>query len=46
MKLLSNFYLTIVKRKFFLFLRAGEGAFYGLKNKKIYNENNLLYTNK
>jgi len=39
MKLLSNFHLTKVKQNFFLFLRAG--AFYGFKNKKIYNEINI-----
>jgi len=39
MKLLGNFHLTKVKRNFFLFLRAG--AFYGLKNKKIYNNDNF-----
>ncbi len=39
MKLLRNFHLTTVKQNFFLFLRAG--AFYGLKNKKIYNKRNL-----
>jgi len=39
MKLLRNFHLTKVKRNFFLFLRAR--AFYGLKNKKIYNNDNF-----
>jgi len=38
MKLLRNFHLTKIKQNFFLFFRAG--AFYGLKNKKIYNERN------
>lgn len=38
MKLLSNFHLTKFKQNFFLFLRAG--AFYRLKNKKIYNKRN------
>ena len=37
-KLLRNFHLTKVKQNFFLFLRAG--AFYKLKNKKIYNNRN------
>lgn len=43
MKLLCNFHLTKVKQNFFLFLRAG--AFYDLKNKKIYNNvnSNLIY---
>ncbi len=34
-KLLRNFHPTKVKQNFFLFLRVG--AFYALKNKKIYN---------
>jgi len=41
MKLLRNFHLTKVKQNFFLFLRAG--AFYGLKNKKIYNNDNSCF---
>ncbi len=41
MKLLRNFHLTKVKQNFFLFLRAG--AFYGFKNKKIYNNDNSYF---
>jgi len=37
-KLLRNFHLTKVKQIFSCFY--GRGAFYGLKNKKIYNEIN------
>ena len=40
MKFPYNFHLTKVKQDFFLFLRAG--AFYGLKNKKIYNNNSYF----
>ncbi len=40
MKLIRNFHLTKVKQNFFL-LRAG--AFNGLKNKKIYNDNNSYF---
>jgi len=38
MKLLRIFHLTKVKQNFFLFLWAW--AFYGLKNKNIYNKHN------
>lgn len=37
MKLLRNFHLTMIKQTFFLYKRA----FYGLKNKKIYNNDNF-----